>query len=104
MPHLAMYDLYIVRRTQIYLEEAQDFGLAKRAAAEEVTKSELIRRAIDAFLHQDEDQALQLARFRTAVNEAAGIAPYLPEGHRYVKEIRQADLERQRRLEKRLRE
>jgi hypothetical protein len=45
-----MYTAYIVRRTQIYLDEEQDRRLARRARAEGVTKSRLIRRAIDAYL------------------------------------------------------
>ena len=42
-----VYDSYIVKRTQIYLDDRQDDDLARRAAAEGVTKSALIRRAVD---------------------------------------------------------
>lgn len=41
---------YIVRRTQIYLDEDQDRRLQARASAAGVTKSALIREAIEQFL------------------------------------------------------
>src|SRR5712691_7240014 len=41
-----VYDPYIVKRTQIYLDTAQDEELCRRAAAEGLTKSALIRRAV----------------------------------------------------------
>ena len=44
---------YIVKRTQIYLDEDQDRRLERRAAAAGVTKSALIRSAIDRFLSRD---------------------------------------------------
>lgn len=56
-----MYNLYIVQsnqttlaliRTQIYLTEAQQKRLALACRGAAVTKSELIRRAIDQFLDQ----------------------------------------------------
>lgn len=98
-----MYNLYIVRRTQIYLDEGQDERLTSKAAAEGVTKSALIREAIEEFLGSGEDEALRLARLRSALAESAGIAPYLPEGARYVEEVRRADVRRQQELEARRR-
>jgi hypothetical protein len=44
-PILAMHAPYIVRRTQIYLDEEQDRRLAERARATGRTKSDLIREA-----------------------------------------------------------
>lgn len=41
---------YIMRRTQIYLDEDQDRRLAARARADGVTKSAVIREAVDQFL------------------------------------------------------
>ena len=54
----AMYNLYIMQtdqtltRTQIYLTQAQQKRLALASRGAAVTKSELIRRAVDQFLDQ----------------------------------------------------
>ncbi len=45
--------IYIVKRTQIYLDEEQDRKLERRARAAAVTKSALIREAIDRFLRRE---------------------------------------------------
>ena len=42
-----MYDVYIMRRTQIYLSEEQGRLLARRSKASGRTISDLIREAID---------------------------------------------------------
>ena len=53
-----MYSLYIMQttqnlaRTQIYLTEAQQTRLEAASRRAAVTKSELIRRAVDQFLDQ----------------------------------------------------
>lgn len=56
-----MYNLYIMQsnltpqtltRTQIYLTQAQQKRLALACSGAAVTKSELIRRAVDQFLDQ----------------------------------------------------
>lgn len=53
-----MYNLYIMQtpdtlaRTQIYLTQAQQVGLTAAARRAAVSKSELIRLAIDHFLDQ----------------------------------------------------
>lgn len=44
---------YIVKRTQIYLSEEQEARLDQRARAIGVTRSALIRAAVDAFLARD---------------------------------------------------
>lgn len=53
-----MYNLYIMKidqtlaRTQIYLTQAQQSRLAMACRRSAVTKSELIRQAVDQFLDQ----------------------------------------------------
>jgi hypothetical protein len=64
-----------MKRTQIYLDEGQDARLEKRARASGVTKSALIRVAIDALL---EDGAPgHRKRLRDALSETAGALPGL---------------------------
>jgi hypothetical protein len=93
-----------MRRTQIYLEDKQDDDLARRAAAEGVTKSALIRRAVDEYLdNKDADDELRLARFRAAVDAVAGAAPDLPQGLLYVERLRAIDAGRQEEIERRRR-
>lgn len=84
---------YIVKRTQIYVDEEQDSRLARRAAQLGVTKSELIRTAVDEFLDHD-DEHVRLAAFREAVLRSVGRAPSLPAGDQYVEDMRQADARR----------
>jgi hypothetical protein len=103
VPAFAVYDLYIVRRTQIYLDDGQDDQLARRAAAEGVTKSALIRRAVDSYLDGGGDDEIRLARFKAAVEAVAGSAPELPEGGVYVERLRAHDVERQAEIERRRR-
>lgn len=98
-----MYSAYIVKRTQIYLEESQDQRLSSRARQEGVTKSSLIREAIDAYLEGPGEEARRLARFRVALEEAAGAAARLPEGRAYVARIRRGDVRRLEALERRRR-
>ncbi|MGH2785590.1 MAG: CopG family transcriptional regulator [Actinomycetota bacterium] len=93
-----MYATYIVKRTQIYLDESQDERLGRRARAVGTTKSDLIREAVDAYLEGPESKSTQLMAFRTAVRAVAGSARRLPKGSRYVEEIRRADIERERDL------
>ena len=98
-----MYDSYIMRRTQIYLDEGQDGRLAQRAAATGVSKSTLIRSAIEAYLEGQDDEATRLEGFREAVRAASGVAPDLEPGADYVRALRDNDRERQTRLETRRR-
>jgi hypothetical protein len=99
-----VYDSYIVKRTQIYLDNRQENELGRRAAAEGVTKSALIRRAIDRYLDGADDETLRLGRFKAAVDAVAGVAPHLPEGSVYVERLRALDLERHEEIERRRRE
>ena len=94
---------YIMKRTQIYVDEEQDESLAKRAAAAGVTKSTLIREAIEAYLKGPADTGLRLDRFRAAVRAAAGSADYLPDGKSYVESLRALDARRQEEIERRRR-
>lgn len=98
-----MYKIYIVRRTQIYLEEGQHQRLGKRARAAGTTRSDLIREAVDAYLEGEDDERARLQAFRTAVRAASGSVRRLPKGSRYVDEVRRADLERERDLGRRRR-
>jgi hypothetical protein len=98
-----VYNSYIVKRTQIYLDESQDEDLARRAAAEGLTKSALIRRAVDQYLENDGDDELRLARFKAAVDAVAGAAPDLPQGSLYVERLRALDVDRQQEIERRRR-
>ena len=95
-----MHATYIVKRTQIYLDETQDERLSRRAAALDSTKSALIREAIDAYLQRDATDAGRLARFRETVEAVAGVAPYLPSGEAYVEDLRSRDLAREKELER----
>ena len=95
-----MYDTYIMKRTQIYLEANQDRRLAARATAGGVTKSTLIREAVETYLSTP-DAEDRLARFRAALDAAAGTLQWLPDGATYVETIRAADTDRQAELDER---
>ena len=95
-----MYDIYIMRRTQIYLEEEQHERLTERAYQTGQSMSELIRHAIDRDLDGDEEE-LKLRRFREAVRAVAGCAPDLEDGATYVAKLRSADRRRMEDLEER---
>lgn len=93
-----MYNTYIVKRTQIYLDEEQAERLSRRAALRGTTASKMIREAIDEYLAAPDDEAERLARYRTALDTAFGAAPYLPTGAAYVDELRAADRAREQEL------
>jgi hypothetical protein len=99
---MVMYGVYIVRRTQIYIEEGQAEALARRARATGETASHVIREAIDRYLAEPHDDD-RLALFRAAVDDTFGVAPYLPSGDEYVRHVRAADRQRDERLEERWR-
>lgn len=91
---------YIVYRTQIYLDEDQAQRLDQRAATAGVTRSSMIRQAVEEYLARAEwDAASGRARWRRAVEATAGAAPYLPDGATYVDELREPDAERLRELD-----
>lgn len=95
-----MYLEYIMKRTQIYLDEEQDRALEARARQTGVTKSSLIRDAIAEFLAPEDREEIRLQRLKAAVAEAAGIAPYLPPGEQYVEELRALGARRQEELDR----
>jgi predicted transcriptional regulator len=97
---MAMYALYIVRRTQIYLDEEQDRRLSEQALASGRTKSDLIREAVDRYLDTPLTEEERLARFRAAADAAFGVASYLEDGATYVRKLRDVDRRRAERLEK----
>lgn len=96
-----MYIMYIMKRTQIYLDEDQDARLARKAEAAGVTKSTLIRQALDEFLEGPTDEKTRLARFLSAVDQIARTPLDLPDGASYVEELRARDVQRQEELERR---
>jgi len=84
-----------MHRTQIYLDDAQTARLDRRAAAEGESRSTLIRRAVDHYLTQEEqDAATWRAQWKQAVEKTAGIASHLEEGAEYVESIRRQDAKR----------
>ena len=99
----SIYDSYIVKRTQIYLEHRQHEQLSRRATAEGVTTSALVRQAIDQYLNGGGDEAVELERFKAAVDAAAGSAPQLAEGRVYTERLRTLDEHRHAELERRRR-
>lgn len=89
-----MYDTYIMKRTQIYLDERQAAELNRRATARGTTASKMIREAIDDYLADPDDRSTKLARFRTALEEGFGSAPHLGRGADYVDRLREFDRSR----------
>ncbi len=82
-----MYDLYIMKRTQIYLNEDQGRYLQRRSKAMGRTVSDLIRSAIDEtyLKRRPVDKAERLRIIRST----AGAWKDLPEtGAEYVARIR----------------
>jgi predicted transcriptional regulator len=89
-----------MNRTQIYLDDEQTARLDKRAAAEGTSRSMLIRRAVDIYLSQEEqDAVLWKEQWHSALEKTAGIATHLEEGAEYVEDIRRQDVERLDRLD-----
>ena len=88
-----MYVMYIMKRTQIYLDLDQDRRLAGRARAAGTTKSTLIREAIESYLSSADDEADRLKAFQAAL-DAVELAPVkLERGRDYVESLRAADEE-----------
>ena len=95
-----MYNSYIMKRTQIYLERDQDARLGDRARALGETKSTLIREAIEEYLAKP-DQDARLSEFRAVLDELARKPLALPDGAAYVEVLRQADASRDAEIESR---
>lgn len=82
-----------MRRTQIYLDSEQAEELARRARSIGVTKSSVIREAIETYLATP-DEGDELARFRSALDAVGSRPAHLPDGEAYVEALRAADLDR----------
>ncbi len=95
---MMMYDTYIMKRTQIYLEADQDGRLARRAIGRGTTKSELIREAIEVYLTRPDDTD-PLKAFHAALDDIEDAPLKLPDGAAYVEAIRAADITRQNELD-----
>lgn len=90
-----MYTHTSMNRTQIYLDDEQTARLDRRAAAEGTSRSMVIRRAVDIYLSQEEqDSVLWQEQWHKALDKTAGIASHLEEGADYVEDIRRQDAER----------
>lgn len=91
-----------MKRTQIYLAEEQTQRLDRWASTHGMTRSELIRDAVDQYLARQcgQDEAARLARFKQAVRETAGIAAHLPPGKQYIAQLREGDRRREEELER----
>ena len=95
-----MYTHTSMNRTQIYLDDEQTARLDQRAAAEGTSRSMLIRRAVDVYLSQEEqDAVLWREQWQRALEKTAGIASHLEKGADYVEDIRHQDAERLDRLD-----
>ena len=93
-----VYNPYIVKRTQIYLDERQAEELCRRAAVRGITASKMIREAIDRYLAGPDEDQDRLARYRASLDTSFGSAPYLERGDRYVDRLREAEREREAEL------
>jgi predicted DNA-binding protein len=89
-----------MKRTQIYLDLDQDRRLAHRAQTAGVTKSTLIREAIETYLAAPDEESV-LAQFRAALNELEGRPLRLPDGAAYVEDLRAHDVARLDELDER---
>lgn len=62
-----------MRRTQIYLDEAQDERLERRARSQGTTKSALIRDAIDQYLSRKSRRAEIEAHLKRTLGSMPGV-------------------------------
>jgi hypothetical protein len=82
-----MFDLYIMRRTQIYLTEAQGRLLENRRRATGRTISHLIREAIDAAFASDRGPS-RTEQLRIAARSAGAWKARIESGAEHVARIR----------------
>ena len=85
----AVYSLYIMRRTQIYLTEEQGRLLESRSRATGRTMSELIRSAIDRVYARGRSMSRE-TRVRLARKSAGAWKDFPESGAEYVERIRGA--------------
>ena len=95
-----MYNSYIMKRTQIYLDRVQDDRRARRARAAGVTKSTLIREAIGEYLAKPDEDA-RLADLHSVLNTLASEPLALPDGVTYVDALRSPDAAREQEIDAR---
>ncbi len=98
-----MYDPYIMKRTQIYLDADQSRELGRRAKVRGVTSSHLIREAVAQYLSGPDTDAHELALQRAALTDAAGTLARLPSGREFQDAQRAVDPGRDQDLEARWR-
>ena len=84
---MTVYDLYIMRRTQVYLTEQQGHLLEDRRKASGHTISHLIRAAIDAAYARGH-QMTRAERVRLARRTAGAWTGFPETGNAYVERIR----------------
>jgi hypothetical protein len=84
---MTMYNVYIVRRTQIYLTDEQGRMLAARSRATGTTVSELIRAAIDAEYVRSRGMT-RADKIRVARRTAGAWAHLRETGAEYVERLR----------------
>jgi hypothetical protein len=82
-----MYNLYIMRRTQIYLHDDQGRWLERRTRATGRSMSELIRAAIDVA-YSGGRQMSRNERVRVARRTAGAWSDFPETGTEYVERIR----------------
>jgi len=82
-----MYDVYIMRRTQIYLTEEQGQLLDSRSRASGQTISELIRTAIDSVYARRRAMS-RTAKVRVAQRTAGSWKAFPESGAEYVERVR----------------
>lgn len=82
-----MYDVYIMKRTQIYLTEEQGQLLASRRKASGQTISELIRAAIDSVYSRRRAMS-RAEKVRVAQRTAGSWPDFAESGAEYVERIR----------------
>jgi Ribbon-helix-helix protein, copG family len=82
-----MYDSYIMRRTQIYLTEAQGRLLEGRSRATGRSVSQLIREAVDGTYVRGRETS-RAERVRLARKAAGAWAKFAETGEAYVERIR----------------
>jgi predicted transcriptional regulator len=95
-----MYDSYIVRRTQIYLDPEQSERVGELALAEGRTRSDVIREAVDRYLAATDSEQSRLARLKRVIAEIAergvslideeALADFREADRRYEEKIRKA--------------
>lgn len=97
-----MYAIYIMERTQIFLEASQVEQLDRRARAERTTRSDLIRRAVDTYLNGGPQTGDWKREFHEAMKEIRKHPlKRLPPGRIYVERLRKIDARRLEELDRR---